>query len=95
MKIYKEQISKLVSSVLHSVTQEEIMALLEYPAKPEMGDVSLPCFRLSKLLRKLPQQIADELRMSLHEEAIERMESVGVSGAIHHKPVSCRLGAGL
>lgn len=76
MKTYKEKVYTLISSCLPSVTQEEIMALLEYPSKSEMGDISLPCFRLSKLFRKSPQLIAEELKDYIQDDVFERVESV-------------------
>ncbi len=39
----------------------EIAALLEYPPDANMGDLALPCFKLSKQLRKGPAQIAAAL----------------------------------
>ncbi len=40
---------------------DEIFAMLEYPPDSSMGDIALPCFRLSKSLRKSPVQIAQAL----------------------------------
>ena len=49
---------------------------MEYPTNPEKGDVSLPCFRLSKALSKPPKVIADELKAVLQDEEIDYMEAV-------------------
>ncbi len=43
------------------LTAEEIAAMLEYPPDRAMGDVALPCFRLSKALRRSPVDIAKTL----------------------------------
>ena len=43
------------------LTAEEIAAMLEYPPDRAMGDVALPCFRLSKTLRRSPIDIAKTL----------------------------------
>ena len=40
---------------------DEIAAMLEYPPDRSMGDIALPCFRLSKTLRRSPGQIAEML----------------------------------
>lgn len=40
---------------------EDITALLEYPPEADMGDLALPCFKLSKLLRRSPAQISAAL----------------------------------
>ena len=39
----------------------DVKALIETPPKPEMGDYALPCFALSKIFRKAPHLIAEDL----------------------------------
>ena len=42
-----------------------------------MGDLALPCFKLSRILRKSPVQIAEELAAGIPaDENIDRIESV-------------------
>ncbi len=43
------------------LSTEEIFAMLEYPPDTSMGDIALPCFRLSRALRRSPVQIAEIL----------------------------------
>jgi arginyl-tRNA synthetase len=43
----------------------DLLDWIEYPPNPQMGDLSFPCFRLSKLLRKAPVQIAEQLQAAL------------------------------
>jgi arginyl-tRNA synthetase len=43
----------------------ELVDWIEYPPNPQMGDLSFPCFRLSKLVRKAPLQIAEQLQAML------------------------------
>jgi arginyl-tRNA synthetase len=43
------------------LAKEEIYTMLEYPPDKNMGDLALPCFRLSKTLRRSPVQIAETL----------------------------------
>ena len=43
------------------LSAEEIFTMLEYPPDTSMGDIALPCFRLSRTLRKSPVQIAEIL----------------------------------
>ncbi len=43
------------------LSSKEIAGMLEYPPDRSMGDIALPCFRLSKTLRKSPVQIAQIL----------------------------------
>jgi arginyl-tRNA synthetase len=43
------------------LSRSDIAGLLQTPPSPEMGDYGLPCFVLSKYLRKAPDRIAQEL----------------------------------
>ncbi len=47
-----------------TLTVNEAVEMIEYPPNEEMGDLSFPCFRLSKALRKGPPQIAAMLQAS-------------------------------
>lgn len=58
---------------------EEMMQLIEIPPQSELGDFSLPCFKLSKQLRRPPQVIAAELAKALEGqvEGVSRIEQTG------------------
>ncbi len=58
---------------------EDITALLEYPPEADMGDLALPCFKLSKLLRRSPAQISAALAEgdAVKAPGIERIEAAG------------------
>ncbi len=43
------------------VLADELFRMLEYPPDSTMGDLALPCFRLSRVLRRSPVQIAEAL----------------------------------
>ena len=58
------------------LTAETVQSMLEYPPDSKMGDLALPCFKLSKLLRNAPVKIAAELSDGLSVEAIEKVEAV-------------------
>lgn len=74
---YKKLLAAHLAGSLESIDEATLAGMLEYPPNPEMGDLSLPCFKLSKQLRKAPQAIAAELAQSLPEhEAFERIEAV-------------------
>ncbi len=58
----KQKIAKALESALEKqLSQEEILSMLEVPPQPEMGDFAFPCFKLSKILKKAPQEISAEL----------------------------------
>ena len=42
-----------------------------------MGDLAFPCFKLAKELRKSPQIIAEDLKLKISHEVIDRIETVG------------------
>lgn len=62
---YKSVLAQLTASTLQDVEAAAVEAMIEVPPNPDMGDLSLPCFKLSKTLRKSPQQIAEQLAASL------------------------------
>ena len=56
----KNRIAELVAPQV-GVAADEIAAMFELPKQPEHGDLSLPCFRFAKQLRKAPPAIAQEI----------------------------------
>jgi len=74
----KQEISKKLISILNvnELTEEDIVKMLEYPPDEKMGDLALPCFRLSKILRKSPVMIANELAEKFASEKINKVEAV-------------------
>ena len=65
------------------LSSDEIFAMLEYPPDKSMGDIALPCFRLSKVLRRSPVQIAEALADGL--ECGEYSEISCVGGYLNFK----------
>jgi arginyl-tRNA synthetase len=73
---YKHTIAALIASQLEGLEVTDVLEMLEYPPNPQMGDLSMPCFKLSKTLRKAPIAIAEELQRNMPKhEAIERVEA--------------------
>lgn len=74
------EIKKLIAAAVseaEGLSAGDIEAMLEYPPDSAMGDIALPCFKLSKTLRKSPVMIASELKEKLAFPEIGRIESVG------------------
>ena len=73
-----ERIVECVRAVAADAALEatDVAAMLEYPPDPNMGDLAFPCFRLSKILRRSPVQIAVSLAEKLNGDCIERAEAV-------------------
>ena len=60
-----------------TLSAEEILDMLEYPPDKAMGDLALPCFRLSKSLRRSPMEIAKTLAEGI---SLPELASVEVQG---------------
>lgn len=59
---YRQHIAENLN--IEGLTKEEIYSSITLPPNTEMGDYALPCFKLAKVLRKSPVQIAEELKNS-------------------------------
>ena len=59
-----------------TVTATELAQMLEYPPDTTMGDVALPCFKLSRSLRRSPVQIAQIIATGLEDASIKHAEAV-------------------
>ncbi len=64
----KKILSKMIVKYLDGFSENEIEGLLEIPPEAKMGDYSLPCFTLSKKLKKSPVIIADQLKSDLDHD---------------------------
>ncbi|MBR5010530.1 MAG: arginine--tRNA ligase, partial [Clostridia bacterium] len=58
------------------VSPEAMLEYIETPPTPDMGDFALPCFKLSRVLRKAPNMIADSLKAAIDSPLFSRVESV-------------------
>ena len=56
--------------------EKSILDMLEYPPDEKMGDIALPCFKLSRTLRMAPVKIAETIASELKLESIKRVEAV-------------------
>ena len=78
----KEKISAKIVEQLLAVNPEiglsanDIAEMLEYPPDASMGDLALPCFKLSKTMRRSPIQIATALAEAVSDECVERVENL-------------------
>ncbi|HHW90499.1 MAG TPA: arginine--tRNA ligase [Clostridiales bacterium] len=69
---YKQLISQLVYDNLEALdlTQEQIKYYLSTPPQPDLGDFALPCFKLSKVLKNSPINIADSLARKINQKPL-------------------------
>jgi len=78
---YTQLIAKKLAKSI-DLEPNEIEGMLEVPSNPEMGDFALPCFKLSKILRKAPNMISDMLAESFELDA-NFQEVKSVSGYLN------------
>lgn len=82
MQLFKDQVAKALAESIEALagsavlTAEDVSNMLEYPPDPAMGDLAMPCFRLSKTLRRSPVQIAAQLAEQVKCECAARIEAV-------------------
>ena len=53
-----------------------VSAMLEYPPDAKMGDLALPCFKLSKILRSSPVKIAETVAEGFSVPCVAKAEAV-------------------
>ena len=77
-KIVSNNILKAINTVFSGaeVSTEDIASMLEYPPDTTMGDIALPCFKLSRTLRRSPVQIAQIIADGITDSSIKRVEAV-------------------
>ena len=82
MLILKNKTAQLIADVVTQsfgeglLSREEIFGMLEYPPDKTMGDLALPCFRLSKTLRRSPVQIAETIAANIKCEEFSSVTAV-------------------
>lgn len=82
MQNFKKIVSNNVLDVIKSnfqgveITLNDVSGMFEYPPDTSMGDLALPCFKLSKTLRRSPVQIAQIIANGISNPAIKKAEAV-------------------
>ncbi|MGO3751833.1 MAG: arginine--tRNA ligase [Peptoniphilaceae bacterium] len=72
---FKEEIVKILSEKIESLSADEIRSIIETPPNYEMGDFAFPVFSLAKVYRKNPAIIAQEIAESIDNKYFEKVES--------------------
>ena len=75
----KEKIAELISKNIEGVDASDIIASIEIPQRPDMGDYAFPCFRLAKVMRKAPNMIAADIKEQIGD--VDFIEKIDVAGA--------------
>ncbi|APB30528.1 arginine--tRNA ligase [Vagococcus teuberi] len=75
---FKEMIAKDLAAVLgEQLSYEDILNLIEKPKASDHGDYSFPVFSLSKIQRKAPNMIAEELSKDIDTTNYEQIIPMG------------------
>ena len=83
MLVLKKKTAKLLEAAVAKafgeglLSADEIFEMLEYPPDRSMGDIALPCFRLSKSLRKAPPMIASALAAEINCDEFSEVNAMG------------------
>ena len=77
-KIISDNILKAIASVYPeaAIDSDTICGMLEYPPDTKMGDLALPCFKMSKALRRSPVQIAQSIADGFSADGVAVAEAV-------------------
>ena len=54
----------------------DVASMLEYPPDSKMGDLALPCFKMSKTLRMAPVKIAATIAEDFDSPCVARAEAL-------------------
>ncbi len=81
MLVLKKKTAELIKCAVDKCFGEDLLSydtlfgMLEYPPDTTMGDLALPCFKLSKSLRRSPVEIAAKLAESIFCEEFSGVEA--------------------
>ncbi len=74
--MFEKQLAEALA--VNGLSAQDVEGALEVPKETKLGDICLPCFKFSRMLKKAPNAIAAEL--APHAEAlgfVDRAETVG------------------
>ncbi len=90
----KKEISEQIAKTIENVEAKEIYTYIEVPKDTKNGDYSFPCFRLAKVLRKAPQEIANQIKEKLEQNGAtnsELIEKVDIAGGYLNFYISSKI----
>ena len=82
MLTIKGELAQNIAQIIKKINDQaeldakSILDMLEYPPDEKMGDIALPCFKLSKTLRMAPVKIAEAIAAELNLAAAKRVDAV-------------------
>lgn len=80
----KQIFATILAEHISTMTEKEILDVIEYPKYENVGDLSFPCFTLSKQLKQSPNQIAENLAFKIKKEEFEEIDDIqSINGYIN------------
>ena len=79
---YKKIIAEKLN--IEGVSIEELTSFIETPPNNEMGDFALPCFKLSKIMKRPPVLIAQDLQQSFASDEFIS-QATAINGYLNFK----------
>ena len=83
MQNFKNRLSEILEEQIRAafpgaeISAGDISDMLEYPPDSTMGDVALPCFKLSRILKAAPPAIAARLSEAAFDPALCTVSCAG------------------
>lgn len=77
-KMISQEIEKKIKNINPNaeISAADIEGMMEYPPDEKMGDLALPCFKMSKSLRMAPVKIAADIADGFSVPAVKRAEAI-------------------
>ncbi len=73
--IYKQHFAEALAKHI-DLPLEELLAMIEIPPENIPGDFAFPCFKLSKVLKKSPLQISEDLEKNLQSDYFSSFQNL-------------------
>lgn len=82
MNNFKNLVAKDLLNCLKSIspelelTADDLISMFEYPPDSSLGDIAFPCFKLSRIFRKAPPVIANEISEKFSSSVVSKAQAV-------------------
>ena len=82
MTDFKKEIANAISKATN-LDFGEIYGLMEIPKDTSNGDYAFPCFKLAKIMKKSPMQIAEEIKTNILVDSSKILKTDVVGGYLN------------
>ncbi|AUS09960.1 arginine--tRNA ligase [Laceyella sacchari] len=73
----KEMVVQALGEALDDQLTNQITLVVEKPKNPDFGDYAIPCFTWAKILKRSPQDIAQQLASTISHPLFSKVNAVG------------------